>query len=153
MRLTGGPRRRARSSDRERKHSRCADDRARDADADHGDLLLALSAVLAGLMLVAAAWAMWAGVGMKGDAIDRAWTRLGERLARVGIARRENEGPLDLLRRTRECAPASAAALEPIVGEYIALRYGASTLAPQRVAAFAGAVRALRLQRRVNVKP
>jgi transglutaminase-like putative cysteine protease len=117
-------------------------------DATQGDLLLALSCVLGAMMLVATIWAMRSAARHPGDAIDRAWSRLGERLARAGIARRLNEGPLDLLQRTHAIAPALAHALDPLVGEYVDLRYGAGSSAPQRVSAFAAAVRRLRLPRR-----
>ncbi|MEO7432265.1 MAG: DUF3488 and transglutaminase-like domain-containing protein [Dokdonella sp.] len=120
------------------------------ANVNHGDLLLTLSAVLAGLMLIATAWVMWTRNTPRGDALDRAWERLGRRLARAGIVRDPYEGPLDLLRRTRASAPAAARSLEPLVGEYVALRYGTSIVDPQRVSAFARAVRRFRLQRRVN---
>ncbi len=47
--------------------------------------------------------------------------------------------------RTRESAPSAVDALEPLVGEYIALRYGLADAAPDRVTAFRTAVRRLRL--------
>lgn len=116
-------------------------------DAKQGDLLLALSCVLAVIMLIAAIWAMRGSSRVQGDAIDRAWTRLGERLARVGIAPRLSEGPLDLLQRAQAIAPAIGPMLAPLIDEYVELRYGAGPDAPQRISAFAAAVRKFRLPR------
>jgi transglutaminase-like putative cysteine protease len=120
------------------------------ADANQGDLLLALSCALGVVMLIATIWVMRGGSRQQGDALDRAWARLGERLARIGIARRTSEGPLDLLQRTHAAAPALARMLDPLVAEYIELRYGADASAPRRIAAFAAATRRLRLPRRVD---
>lgn len=113
--------------------------------ANQGDLLLALSCVLGIVMLIATIWAMRSGARPSGDALDRAWALLGARLIRSGIAQQPNEGPLDLLRRTRRSAPAIASAIDPLVAEYTELRYGAGVSAPERVTAFVKAVRALRL--------
>ncbi|HEY0180121.1 MAG TPA: DUF3488 and transglutaminase-like domain-containing protein [Dokdonella sp.] len=120
------------------------------ADANPGDLLLALSAVLALAMVAATIWAMRAAPHAAGDALDRAWAKLGRRLARRGFAARPSEGPLDWLKRLRDDADAPSAALAPLVGEYVALRYGTGTPPPARVGAFARAVRRLRLRRIVK---
>jgi hypothetical protein len=98
-------------------------------------------------MLAATIWAMRRGPGAGGDAIDRAWMRLGERLARAGIARHTGEGPLDWLARAHRTAPALAQRLDPLVGEYVELRYAADSVAPDRISAFARAVRRLRVPR------
>jgi transglutaminase-like putative cysteine protease len=121
------------------------------ADANHGDLMLALSGVLGVMMLIATAWAMRTGTRADGDALDRAWRRLGERLGRAGIVRRCSEGPLDLLQRTHAAAPAFAGALAPLVDEYIVLRYRTESAEPARISAFAAAVRSLQLPRRIVV--
>ncbi|MEP7044450.1 MAG: DUF3488 and transglutaminase-like domain-containing protein [Dokdonella sp.] len=114
--------------------------------ANQGDLLLALSAVLAVAMLFATIWAMRTGPQARGDALDRAWSQLGRRLARAGFAAHANEGPLDWLQRLRARAPALASGLTPLVDDYVALRYGSALPDPARVAAFAGAARRWRMR-------
>lgn len=117
-------------------------------DAAQGDLLLALSGVLGFSMLLAAAWAMRDTGVRAGDALDHAWTRFRSRLARTGIDERAAEGPLDLRARVHADAPALAPAIDPLVDEYVALRYGTAEPAPARVAEFGRRLRATRLPRR-----
>ncbi len=119
------------------------------ADANQGDLLLALSGVLGIAMLFATIWAMRGVHARGGDALDRAWSHLGDRLARVGIERRTNEGPLDLRRRARSRQPTLDDTFDTLVNDYVDLRYGAGLAQPERIASFAAAVRKLRLPRRV----
>ncbi|MGH8324614.1 MAG: DUF4129 domain-containing protein, partial [Steroidobacteraceae bacterium] len=76
--------------------------------------------------------------------VERAWSRLLDRLTRGGIARRRNEGPLDLLRRARTQAPALGAALAPLVEDYVSLRYASRSVAPEHVASFVRAARNFR---------
>ncbi|HEY0230654.1 MAG TPA: DUF4129 domain-containing protein, partial [Dokdonella sp.] len=116
------------------------------SDANQGDLLLALSAVLGGAMLLATIWAMRSGAGTPGDALDRAWSQMARRLAGSGLGARANEGPLDWLQRLHGSAPALATQLAPLVDDYAALRYGADAPDPARIAAFVGAVRRWRLR-------
>lgn len=123
------------------------------AEANQGDLLLALSVVLGIVLLIATLWAMHGGMGRRGDALDHAWSRLLDQLARAGIERRRNEGPLDLLRRARRHSPALGSVLEPLVGEYAELRYGMALAPPERIAAFARAARNLRLPRHPQALP
>ena len=121
------------------------------ADADPADLLYALCGVLGMVMLIATLWAMHsARVRRHGDALDRAWASLGKRLARVGMAPRANEGPLDLLHRAHAAAPALAAALEPLIKRYIDLRYGVDEPTSEQIAAFTAAARKLRLSSHVE---
>jgi transglutaminase-like putative cysteine protease len=120
------------------------------ADANPADLLYALSGVLGLVMLIATLWAMRGASRGRGDALDHAWMRLGVRMARVGVAPRPNEGPLDLLQRARSTLPTLATTLDPLVDDYIHLRYGIGEPAPERVVAFAAAVRKLHLPRNVK---
>ena len=115
------------------------------ADANQGDLLLALSAVLALVLVFATLWAMRDIRTAQGDALDRAWSLLGRRVARAGVTRQPNEGPLDWLARARTAAPASAATLGGLVQDYVALRYGAPEPVPERVRVFTRAVRNFRV--------
>ncbi|MEO6689801.1 MAG: DUF3488 and transglutaminase-like domain-containing protein [Dokdonella sp.] len=119
-------------------------------DANQGDLLMALSCVLGVMMLIAAIWAMRGNAPLRGDAIDRAWASLADRLARAGISRKLNEGPLDLLHRAQVVAPAFGPMLAPLVDEYVELRYGAGAGTPQRIAAFTNAIRKFRPPRPMN---
>ncbi|MET0229625.1 MAG: DUF3488 and transglutaminase-like domain-containing protein [Rhodanobacteraceae bacterium] len=117
------------------------------ADPNQGDLLLVLSAILAGVLAVATLWALRDRTRLRGDALDRAWSRLGRRLAREGVVREPNEGPLDWLARARAAAPASSSALGDLVQRYVDLRYGAPEPAAERVLAFSRAVRKFRVER------
>ena len=122
-------------------------------DANQGDLLLALSGLLGLAMLVATIWAMRGGARHDGDALDRAWSGLLDRLARVGIERRHNEGPLDLRRRVQARAPTLGSALAPLVDAYIALRYASDAASPERIATFVRATRNFRPPRRIEQAP
>ncbi|MEO5624059.1 MAG: DUF3488 and transglutaminase-like domain-containing protein [Dokdonella sp.] len=115
--------------------------------ANQGDLLLALSIVLGVLMVLATLWAIYNSSRQEGDALDRAWQQLTLRLDRAGVSRRMNEGPLDLLQRARAAVPASASALEPLIRDYVDLRYGSDAPVRTRVDAFTRAVRSVHLQR------
>ena len=119
-------------------------------EANQGDLLLALSAVLGVILLLATLWAMRRAPAPPADALDEAWRRLGRRLARAGIERRTGEGPLDLLARAKAALPASSATLTHLVQDYVALRYGAVEPLPERVRVFTKAVRNFRVNGRVT---
>jgi transglutaminase-like putative cysteine protease len=121
------------------------------ADANQGDLLLALSAVLGLILLVATIWAMRDSGSLRSDPLDRAWMLLGRRLARAGVARQPSEGPFDLLARARSALPASAAAITRLVQDYVALRYGAMEPVPERVRVFTRAVRNFRIAGRLGM--
>ena len=118
-------------------------------DANQGDLLLALSITLGAILLVATVWAMRDATPPRSDDLDRAWTSLGRRLARAGVARQPSEGPLDLLSRARAALPAVTPALTGLVQDYVALRYGAMEPMPERVRVFARNVRNFRISRRI----
>jgi transglutaminase-like putative cysteine protease len=113
-------------------------------EASPGDLLLALAATLASILVLATLWAMRDTKTRRADALDAEWRELRRRLARAGVEPRASEGPLDLLSRTRIAIPAADAALSPLVRDYVLLRYGAVEPAPERVRAFARAVRNFR---------
>ena len=119
--------------------------------ANQGDLLVALSLVLAVVLLLATVWAMREAKPPRGDdALDAAWTSLRRRLERAGVEPRPSEGPLDFLVRARAELPKSAAALNGLVGDYVALRYGVDEPVPERVRFFTRAVRNFRIPRRVK---
>ncbi|MCK9538336.1 transglutaminaseTgpA domain-containing protein [Dokdonella sp.] len=123
-------------------------------DARAGDLLLALAAALAATLLLATLWALRNSAVPTGDRLDRAWSRFLDRLARRGIRRRHNEGPQALLQRVRAGAPALAAVIAPLVGEYAQLRYAQVQASPANVAALVRRLRRIRLPRgRTGVLP
>jgi transglutaminase-like putative cysteine protease len=117
------------------------------ADVSRHNLLLWLSVLLATAMLLATAWAMRSATGRHGDALDHAWLRLRTRLARIGIVPRAQEGPLDLRERVRRSAPELARELDPLIDDYVALRYGSRQPAQDGIARLAARLRALRLRR------
>jgi protein-glutamine gamma-glutamyltransferase len=118
--------------------------------ANQGDLLIALSLVLAAVLLLATVWAMRESKPPRDDVLDAAWAALGRRLQRAGVEPRPSEGPLDLLARARAALPTSAATLNGLVSDYVALRYGALEPLPERVTFFSRAVGKFRVPRRVK---
>ena len=122
-------------------------------EPNQGDLLLLFSAVLGTILLLATVWALRDVAKPRADALDQAWAQFSRRLARAGVTRRANEGPLDLLARARTALPAVAASLTELVQNYVALRYGAIEPAPERVRSFTRTVRNFRAPRRVSEPP
>lgn len=94
-----------------------------------------------GLVIGAAlAWAL-RRERARGDALDRAWTRLGRALARRGLPRGSNEGPQDYVERAVSAWPQARAELQNLGRRYIALRYACTQAAPADVEEFSRAVR------------
>lgn len=120
------------------------------ASANPGDLMLALSAVLGLAMLAATIWAMRAAPAAAGDALDRAWAALRRRLQRAGFAAPAHEGPNDLLQRLHAASPAAAQRLQPVVTEYVDLRYRSAMPDARRVRALHAAIGRLRLRNLVK---
>lgn len=118
-------------------------------EANPGDLMLVLSAILGVAMLFATLWAMrGAAAPADGDALEHAWKRLRRRAARAGFAARPEQGPLDWLRQVRAREPEAAAELAPLIEIYAELRYARAVPAPAEVDAFARRVRGYRPRRR-----
>lgn len=65
----------------------------------------------------------------EGDAVGTLYQRYCSKLARLGLARAPQEGPLHFARRVAAARPDLAAAVEEISGLYIALRYGGAPAA------------------------
>jgi transglutaminase-like putative cysteine protease len=86
------------------------------------NLAIALGAGSVLLVTLAMLWALRRDRDA-GDAIDRAYRRLGRRLARAGLARFDAEGPEAYLTRLRQRFPHAAQELEAVFARYIALRY------------------------------
>jgi transglutaminase-like putative cysteine protease len=93
---------------------------------------------LAGAMAVAFALSFALAValalkrsGFHRDPVARAWARFCARLARLGFARRPNEGPLDYANRISAARPELAQAVRSIAHTYARLRYGPSAKADE----------------------
>src|SRR5258707_3224551 len=76
---------------------------------------------VAGVVLLAALWLL-RGI-RRGDAVQRAWLRFCDKLAREGVARARAEGPLDYASRVARTLPASEDAARAIASLYVDQRY------------------------------
>ncbi len=80
-------------------------------------------AVLCGILLLGlTAWVLYKRVHL--DPALRAWNRLSRKLARIGLARQDWEGPADYARRVASARPELTETLSAIAALYIGLRYG-----------------------------
>ena len=104
-------------------------------------------ALLAAAMLLPTAWAMRGSRERRGDALDRVWARFGARLARAGITPRAQEGPLGLRERVHRSAPGLARELDPLIDDYVALRYGSNHPTREGIARLATRLRRLTLRK------
>lgn len=77
-----------------------------------------------GAIMLAITWGMLRNRGPRPDRIERTYRRFRKKLARLGIAHRPHEGPLDLGRRAAEALPRKALSIQRIVRDYARLRYG-----------------------------
>ncbi len=98
-----------------------------------GLLRLPMSVLLAGglglLLLPLVLIALWLRRRTRHpDPVVRLWQRFCARLARQGIVRASNEGPLDFAARAARARPAKASEIEQIASLYAAHRYGSSAV-------------------------
>src|SRR5712664_3023047 len=77
---------------------------------------------VAGVLLLTALWLL-RGIRRE-DAVQRAWSRFCDKLAREGLARARAEGPLDYARRIALALPACENAVRAIAALYVDQRYG-----------------------------
>src|SRR5712692_8051903 len=77
---------------------------------------------VAGVLLLTALWLL-RGI-RRGDAVQRAWLRFCDKLAREGLARARAEGPLDYASRVARTLPAREDAARAIAALYVDQRYG-----------------------------
>lgn len=94
--------------------------------------MTAVMAALCGLFLLGlTAWVLHKRI--RHDPTVRIWNRLSRKLARVGLARRDWEGPADYARRVAQSRPELGKPVAEITALYIGLRYGRlSGTAPQQ---------------------
>ena len=85
--------------------------------------MTAVMAALCGLLLLGlTAWALHKRVRL--DPTVRAWNRLSRKLARIGLARQDWEGPADYAHRIALARPELAHHMSAIAALFIDLRYG-----------------------------
>ncbi|MBI4987284.1 MAG: DUF3488 domain-containing transglutaminase family protein [Rhodocyclales bacterium] len=85
--------------------------------------MTAVMAALCGFLLLGlTAWALHKRVRL--DPTVRAWNRLSRKLARIGLARRDWEGPADYAHRVALARPELTQPMAAIAALYIDLRYG-----------------------------
>ncbi|HET6655731.1 MAG TPA: DUF3488 and transglutaminase-like domain-containing protein [Gammaproteobacteria bacterium] len=70
-------------------------------------------------------WFAWRTWLKRGEPVVRLYSRFCKKLARVGLHREHNEGPLDFAERARRERPDCADAIEAVTRLYVALRYKA----------------------------
>ncbi len=115
------------------------------AKVEQRNLWLGFAGALALVLVAATLWALRGERERTGDALDRAWQRLGRRMARAGFGRRPNEGPQAWLARVRGAMLPDAFA--ELVARYVTLRYATSAPARADVDGFSAAVRRFRVSR------
>ena len=123
--------------------------------AEQRDLLLALSTLVATILLAATLWVMRSARSEGGDALDAAWRTLRQRLAKRGLAERADEGPLDYLERLRASWGEDPhwPALENLVRRYVELRYSRGVADAADVQEFARNIRESRWPRALRLHP
>jgi len=108
------------------------------------DLAIALGVGSVILVTLAMLWALRRDRD-PGDAVDRAYRRLGRRLARAGLPRHDAEGPQAYLQRLRQRFPHAARDIEAVFARYVALRYASAQPATAAVREFTAAAAALKV--------
>ena len=91
-------------------------------DPDWKAMTATMAALCGFLLLGLTAWALHKRVRV--DPTVRAWNRLSRKLARIGLARLDWEGPTDYVRRVALARPDLSQPMESIATLYIQLRYG-----------------------------
>lgn len=113
--------------------------------ANWNQLAVAFGIGAGAFMLLGLLWALHRGRDRR-DPLDRAYAQLCERLAKAGVARAANEGPVAYLRRVCQHLPQAATALEALFGDYVRLRYAQREADVAGSREFARAVRQFRLR-------
>ncbi len=95
-------------------------------------LAIALGAGFALAALALAGWLAWELRPKRGDAVQGAWLAACARLAALGLARGQAEGPVDFGRRVARLKPVLAPRFGALVEAYVALRYLPGATARER---------------------
>ncbi len=78
------------------------------------------------LALLLAGWSAWINrVPTPADPVVRAWQRICHRLEKIGLPRRNQEGPVDYCRRVEASRPDLKVELAPLLALYLRMRYRA----------------------------
>lgn len=120
-------------------------------NADYATLIWILVATTSLLLFATALWIMRTP-RRRVDALDAAYDRFCAKLARAGLARVPAEGPQTYAARLEKLTglpPERNQRVQALLTDYVCLRYACTLPSGEAVAAFARAVRALRLRRPV----
>lgn len=91
---------------------------------DWGNMVLALTALVAGAMGALTSWLAWQSRGPRPEPALRLYRAYCDRLARAGVVRRPSEGPADYAARVAQARPDLAATVQDFTQRYLGLRYG-----------------------------
>ena len=91
------------------------------------NMVLAMTAVLGALLGLLAFFMLWRRQPEKADPAQRLYRRFCRRMERLGLARKETEGPADFARRIAASHPELAVQASRITQRYIELRYAPVT--------------------------
>jgi len=104
-----------------------------------------MAAIMLTLLLLVSLLLWWRS-RQRVDPVQHLYRKFCRRLARVGIARRPWEGPLDFAHRTSATFPHRAQEIHAITQAYIGLRYGPPAEAQKLVTQLRQGVRTFRLR-------
>ncbi len=110
------------------------------SDASQRDLMTALVIAVVAMLTLATLWALRQPKARRSDALERAWLRLCERIAKEGPTRHVNEGPRDYAARVAAHSGSPSREAGELIQRYIALRYSQRMVDSRDVAAFTTSV-------------
>jgi hypothetical protein len=117
--------------------------------ADYATLTCFLVGTTSLLLFATALWMMRTPY-RRSDPLDSAYARFCAKLARAGLPRAPAEGPQSYAKRLREMtrqSPDGNIRVQSLLADYVSLRYACALPSSESVAAFARAVRGLRIDR------
>lgn len=106
------------------------------SDASQRDLMTALVIAVVVMLTLATLWALRQPQARRRDALERAWRKLCERIAKQGLARGENEGPRDYAKRIAAQSGPSSGEAAQLIEQYIGLRYAQTSAAAAAIVSF-----------------
>ena len=93
--------------------------------SDWGGLLLAILGAITLILGTVATWIIRTNIAP--DPVVKTYQKFCAKLARIGIHRQPNEGPIDFSRRVGKQVPAIAQTVEAVTTSYVELRYAQSS--------------------------